>query len=106
MLSIGDLSLQELRGGSRYDGKVMYQYLGIDSAATDTRPQTGMESATTTDISDGSETHGNEGQDMTTLVAGRRTHGAKNNRVFPGVPFGLSRLAESAATSRSPARRG
>jgi hypothetical protein len=94
MLSIGDLSLQGLRGGSRYDGKVTDQYFGNDSAATDTRPQTGVESATTTDISDGSETHGNEGQDMTTLVAGRRTHGAKNNRVFPGVPSGLSRPAE------------
>jgi hypothetical protein len=71
----------------------MDQYSGIYSAATDTKPQTGVESATTTDISDGGETHGNEGQDMTTLVAGRRTHGANNNRVFPGIPSGLSRLA-------------
>jgi hypothetical protein len=85
MLSIGDLSLQGLRGRSRCDGKVMDQYSGIYSAATDTRPQTGVESATTTDISDGSETHGNEGQDVATLVAGRRTHGAKNNRVFAGA---------------------
>jgi hypothetical protein len=40
-----------------------------------------MESATTTDIGDSTETHGNEGQDVATLVAGRCAHGAKNNRV-------------------------
>jgi hypothetical protein len=43
-----------------------------------------MESATTTttNISDSTESHGNEGQDMAALVAGRCLHGAKNNRVW------------------------
>jgi hypothetical protein len=50
------------------------------TAITDTRPQTGMESATTTNISNGGMTHGNEGQNVTTLVAGRRLHGGKPNR--------------------------
>src|SRR5689334_21578940 len=71
----------------------MDQYLDFGSAATDTRPRTGVESATTTDICDGSKTHGNEGQDMATLVAGRRTHGAKNNRVFPGATIERGPLA-------------
>jgi hypothetical protein len=77
---------------------VIDQYSGIDSAATDTRPWTGVGSATTTDISNGSETHGNESQDVATLIAGRRTHGAKNNREFAGVLFGLGPANESATT--------
>jgi hypothetical protein len=52
-----------------------------------------MESATTTDISDGGETHGDEGQNMAALVAGCRSHGAKNNRVQAAAQFSLSRLA-------------
>jgi hypothetical protein len=71
MLSIGDLSLQGTNGRTRHDGKVRNQYLGIQTAATDTKPRTEVESATTTDISDSSETHGNKGQDMAALVAGR-----------------------------------
>jgi hypothetical protein len=55
--------------------------MSYEAAATDTKPRTGVESATTTDISDGGETHGDEGQDVAALVAGCRTHGAKNNRV-------------------------
>ena len=55
--------------------------MGTGTAATDTKPRTGMESATTTDISDSTESHGNEGQDVAALVAGRCLHGAKNNRV-------------------------
>lgn len=51
------------------------------TAVTDATPRTGRESATTTDISNGGETHGNEGHDVTTLVAGRQLHGANNNRV-------------------------
>jgi hypothetical protein len=77
---IDDLSLQGF-DGIRHDGKAKDQFLGTDAAATDTKPRTGMESATTTDISDSRETHGNEGQDVAALVAGRCLHGAKNNRV-------------------------
>ena len=68
------------RTGVRHDGKAKDQYLGTVIAATDTKPRTGVVSATTTDISD-SGTHGNEGQDVAALVAGRCLHGAKNNRV-------------------------
>jgi hypothetical protein len=57
-----------------------------------------MESATTTDISDSTESHGNEGQDVATLVAGRCTHGAKNNRVWQRTQVGLSPVNGSAAT--------
>jgi hypothetical protein len=67
--------------GVRRDGKEKDQYLGTGIAATDTKPRTGVVSATTTDISDSSESHGNEDQDVATLVAGRCVHGAKNNRV-------------------------
>jgi hypothetical protein len=69
-------------GGTRHDGKAMDQYLGIQTAATDTKPRTEVESATTTNISDSAESHGNEGQDVAALVAGRCLHGAKNNRVW------------------------
>jgi hypothetical protein len=72
--------------------------MGMETAATDTKPRTGVESATTTDISDSTESHGNEGHDVATLVAGRRLHGAKNNRVPEHVQIGLSRLNELAAT--------
>nr|WP_164478427.1 hypothetical protein [Mycolicibacterium stellerae] len=65
----------------RHDGKGKDQFLGTDAAATDTKPRTGMESATTTDISDSCETHGNEGQHMALLVAGHCLHAAKNNRI-------------------------
>jgi hypothetical protein len=47
-----------------------------------------MESATTTDVSDSCESHGDEGQDMTTLVAGRCLHGAKNNRIAVSTQVG------------------
>jgi hypothetical protein len=59
----------------------MDQYLGTVAAATDTKPRTGVVSATTTDISDSTESHGNERHDVAALVAGRCLHGAKNNRV-------------------------
>lgn len=67
--------------GVRRDGKKRNQYQGTEIVATDTKPRTGTESATTTDISDSTESHGNEDQDVATLVAGRCLHGAKNNRV-------------------------
>jgi surface antigen len=86
------------KGESRHNGKAKDQYLGSDAAATDTKPRTGVESATTTDISDSSESHGNEGQDVAALVAGRCTHGAKNNRVLQRCQLGLSRFNELAAT--------
>jgi hypothetical protein len=54
---------------------------GHQTAATDTKPRDGMESATTTDISNSSESHGNECHDVAALVAGRCLHGAKNNRI-------------------------
>jgi hypothetical protein len=92
MLSIGDLSLRGLTGQLRRDSKVKDQYLGIQTAATDTKPRTDMESATTTDISDSTETHGNEGQDVAALVAGRCLHGAKNNRVRQRAQVGISRV--------------
>jgi hypothetical protein len=77
---IDDLSLQGIDGSpSRRQGED--QYFGTDAAATDTKPRTGMESATTTDISDSRKTNGNEGQDVAALVAGRCLHGAKNNRI-------------------------
>jgi hypothetical protein len=57
-----------------------------------------MELATTTDISDSTESHGNEGQVMAALVAGRCLHGAKNNRIWQRAQFGLSRINELAAT--------
>jgi hypothetical protein len=69
------------RGGSRHHGKAKDQYLRIGTAATDTKPRTGLVSATTTDISDSTESHGNERHDVATLVAGRCLHGAKNNRI-------------------------
>jgi len=74
--------------GTRHDGKAKDQYFGTDAAATDTKPRTGMESATTTDVSDSCESHGDEGQDMTTLVAGRCLHGAKNNRIAVSTQVG------------------
>ena len=67
--------------GTRHDGKAKDQYFGTGAAATDTKPRTGMESATTTDISDSRKTNGNEGQHVAALVAGRCLHGAKNNRI-------------------------
>jgi hypothetical protein len=73
-------------GSDRHDGKAKDQDLGKETAATDTEPRTGVESATTTDISDSWETHGNESQNMATLVAGRCVHGAKTNRMWAGRP--------------------
>jgi hypothetical protein len=69
-------------GWDRHDGKAKDQYSGKATAATDTKPRTGVESATTTDISDSWETHGNESQNMATLVAGRCLHGGKTNRMW------------------------
>ncbi len=74
--------------GVRHNGMGKDQFLGTDAAATDTKPRTGMESATTTDISDSCETHGNEGQYVATLVAGRCLHGAKNNRIAADTQIG------------------
>jgi hypothetical protein len=74
--------------GIRHDGKGKDQSLGTDAAATDTKPRTGMESATTTDISDSTETHGDEGHHVATLIAGRCLHGAKNNRIAADTQFG------------------
>jgi hypothetical protein len=68
-------------GQVRHGGKAKDQHLGAGIAATDAKPRTDMESATTTDISDSCESHGNEDQDVAALVAGRCLHGAKNNRV-------------------------
>ena len=84
--------------GTRHDGKAKDQYFGTDAAATDTKPRTGMESETTTDISDSAESHGNEGQNMAALVAGRCVHGAKNNRVWQRAQVGLSGVNDLAAT--------
>jgi hypothetical protein len=78
---IDDLSLRGQTGGFRDHGKAKDQYLGTEAAATDTKPRTGLVSATTTDISDSTESHGNERHDVATLVAGRCLHGAKNNRI-------------------------
>jgi hypothetical protein len=75
-------------GGFRHDGKAKDQYLGAGIAATDTKPRTGVVSATTTDISDSAQFHGNEGQDVATLVARRCLHGAKNNRVAASTQDG------------------
>ena len=79
---------RELTGWIHRDSKARNQYLGIQTAATDTKPRTGVESATTTDISDSTQFHGNEGQDMAALVAGRCLHGAKNNRVWQRAQCG------------------
>ena len=68
-------------GRIRHGGKAKNQYMGTGTAATDTKPRTGVESATTTDISDSRKTNGNEGQHVAALVAGRCLHGAKNNRI-------------------------
>ena len=73
--------VDETYGRVRHGGKAKDQYLGKLTAATDTEPRTGVTSATTTDISDSAQTHGNEGHDVTTLVARCCVHGAKNNRV-------------------------
>jgi len=43
---------RELTGWIHRDSKARNQYLGIQTAATDTKPRTEVESATTTDISD------------------------------------------------------
>jgi hypothetical protein len=58
-----------LDGRTRHGGKAKDQFKGTRTAATDTEPRTGVESATTTDISDSCESHGNEGQDVAALVA-------------------------------------
>jgi hypothetical protein len=94
MLSIDDLSLQGLRGTALHDSKARNQYLGIQTAATDTRPRTGLESATTVHICNSARTHGNERQDMALGTAGRCMHGAKNNRVWQRAGFGLSEVSE------------
>jgi hypothetical protein len=98
MVDIGDLSLQGINGWARHDSKARNQYVGMETAATDTKPRTGVESATTTDISDSTESHGNEGHDVAPLVAGRCLHGAKNNRVGQRAQVGLGGLNELAAT--------
>ncbi len=73
--------------GTRHDGKARDQCAKrSDMRATDTKPRTGVESATTTDISNSARTHGNEGHDVALFAAGRCVHGAKNNRVGPTVP--------------------
>lgn len=71
--------------------------MGNNAAATDTKPRTGMESATTVDICNSARTHGNEGQDVALGLAGRCMHGAKNNRVAEPAKVGLSRFNELAA---------
>lgn len=88
---------RELTGTARHDSKARNQYLGIQTAATDTKPRTGVESATTTNISDSSESHGNEGQDVAPLIAGRCLHGAKNNRDVKDAHF--CRIRRSAAVA-------
>src|SRR5258705_13995548 len=105
MLSIGDLSLQGINGAARHHSKARDQYLGRKTAATDTKPRTGVESATTVDVCNSARTHGNEGQDVALGTAGRCMHGAKNNRVRQRAQPGcrrrsrrcLSRLNELAA---------
>lgn len=72
-------------------GKLVLQAATPQPSPTPNHERAGV-SATTTNISNGSETHGNEGHDVTTLVAGRQLHGAKNNRVHTE----LSREAELA----------
>src|SRR5258705_5316137 len=97
MLSIGDLSLQRINGAARHHSKARDQYLGRKTAATDTKPRTGMESATTVDVCNSATTHGDERQDMALGSAGRCMHGAKNNRVRRRAQYGLSRVNELAA---------
>ena len=89
---------RELTGWIRRDSKARNQYLGIQTAATDTRPRTGMESATTVDVCNSARTHGNEGQDVALGTAGRCMHGAKNNRVWQRAQVGLSGVNDLAAT--------
>jgi hypothetical protein len=80
MLSIGDLSLQGINGAARHHSKARDQYLGRKTAITDTKPRTGVESATTVDVCNSARTHGNESQDVALGTAGHCMHGAKNNR--------------------------
>ena len=81
-LGIEDLPCRTTSGGdARHDSKAMDQYLDTWIANTDTKPRTGMESATTVDVSNSAITHGNERQDMALGTAGRCMHGAKNNRI-------------------------
>jgi hypothetical protein len=63
------------------NGKAKDQYLGIKQPLPTPNRGDGMESATTTDISDSTESHGNERHDVAALVAGRCLHGAKNSRI-------------------------
>jgi hypothetical protein len=60
---------------------------GHQTAATDTKPRTGMESATTVNVCNSATTHGNEGQDMALGTAGHCMHGAKNNRDVKDTHF-------------------
>jgi hypothetical protein len=90
--------LQGISGTVRHDSKARNQYLGIQTAATDTRPRTGMESATTVHICNSARTHGNERQYMALRTAGRCMHGAKNNRVWQRAGLGVSEVSELAAT--------
>jgi hypothetical protein len=85
---IDDLSLLDMAGNPPH-GKAKDQYLGTGIAATDTKPRTGVTSATTTDIRHSTESHGNERHDVAALVAGRCLHGAKNNRVWLNAQIGV-----------------
>jgi hypothetical protein len=65
----------------------MDQYLGKGTAATDTKPRTGVESATTVNVCNSAITHSNERQDVALGIAGHCMHGAKNNRDVKDTHF-------------------
>jgi hypothetical protein len=75
----------------RIAGKAIDQHIRGLTTTTDTKPRSGMGSATTMHISDSASTHGNERQYVAPLIAGRYSHGAKPNRVLPADSLGLVR---------------
>lgn len=73
--------MQGTNDEARHVSKAMDQYLGKGAAATDTKPRTGVESATTVNVCNSAITHSNERQDVALGIAGHCMHGAKNNRI-------------------------
>jgi hypothetical protein len=93
---MSDLSLRGTDGSTRNAERLEKDWRGLrgtyqdasrSMATTDARPPTGMESSATVDVCNCAVTNGNKCQDKALLVAGRRVHGGKPNRVPTGHPM-------------------
>jgi hypothetical protein len=96
MLSIGDLSLQGINGQPVITARRGISTWAGKTAITDTKPRTGVESATTVDVCNSARTHGNESQDVALGTAGHCMHGAKNNRDGKDTHFRYIRRSAAA----------